>query len=90
MWEIILWSSVTFSAFLAIILLIYYFFSYKMVKTRRNEIVEMNDSIKPGKKCTFNGIHGKLVSVGNETCEVEVSKGIVLTISRYIITSIES
>lgn len=90
MWEIILWSSVTFTIFLAIILLIYYLFSFRMVKARRGEIVEMNDSIKPGKKCTFNGIHGKLVSVGNETCEVEVSKGIVITISRYIINSIEA
>ena len=89
MWEIILWACITFGVLCGIIILAYYFFSYRALKARRKEIIAMNDSIKAGKKCTFNGIHGKLISVGDSTCEVEIAKGVVLTISRYIITSID-
>ena len=61
----------------------------KKHKKRTSELKDIHLELKPGMKIMFcGGIYGKIVSVGKETVEVEVSKNVVITISRYSIQNI--
>lgn len=74
---------------LAIIVGIMYFRNLKTVKQGQAKYVKLHEELKSGKKVMFaNGLMGTLVSVKENTCEVEVAKGVVIEISRYCISEI--
>lgn len=87
-WNIILWCCITISVLLLGIALIYYFMSARMMKRKRQEIIELTDGIKVGKRVMFAGIVGKIVEVKDEFVKVEVAKGVVLEVNRFAITTL--
>lgn len=87
-WNIILWCCITISVLLLGIALIYYFMSARMMKRKRQEIIELTDGIKVGKRVMFAGIVGKIVEIKDEFVKVEVAKGVVLEVNRFAITTL--
>lgn len=62
--------------------------SARMMKRKRQEIIELTDGIKVGKRVMFAGIVGKIVEVKDEFVKVEVAKGVVLEVNRFAITTL--
>lgn len=63
--------------------------NYSTVKKSREKFVKLHEELKPGKKVQFaGGFVGKLIRVQEETCDVEIAKDVVVTISRYSISEI--
>lgn len=88
-WEFVLYSVVTMFTVLACILLVYYVMSARMMKKRREEMRKLVDEIKPGKKILFaGGIKGTIVRAGEEELDVEIAKGLVITVSRFSVNEI--
>lgn len=85
-WEVIKWSALTFIVLAAVLFLAYYLYSAHLMKKQRERIIQQDAMIKPGKLCSFNGIQGKIVSVGQETCKIEIAKDTIITVSRFLIT----
>ncbi|MDV4149603.1 preprotein translocase subunit YajC [Clostridium sp. AL.422] len=85
-WEVVIWTCITIAVLAGIVALILIFISAKNLKKRTSELKDLHVELKPGMKVMFcGGIHGKIISVGKETAEIEVSKNVVLTVSRYSI-----
>ena len=88
-WEVVLWTCITVAVLAGIISLILIFISTKNIKKRTSELKDIHTELKSGMKIMFcGGVYGKIVSVGKETVDVEVSKNVVITISRYAIQTI--
>lgn len=87
-WNIILWCCITISVLFLAIALMYYFMSARMMKRKRQEIIELTDGIKVGKKVMFAGIVGKIVEIKDEFVKVEVAKGVVIEVNRFAITTL--
>jgi len=49
---------------------------------------EVADTLVPGERIeSYSGIHGTIVSVGEDTVEVEIATGVVVTMARLAISS---
>jgi|GEM_PF-1809449 len=69
--------------------MVFYFINRKQVNARKETYVTIHQNLKPNTRVEFaGGLVGKLVKVGEEYCEVELTKGMVITISRYSISRI--
>ena len=85
----ILASSIVFLVFLIICFLIYSILGRKKVKEKQGYYEDIHKNLAKGQKVMFSdGIYGKLVRVGMETCDIEVKNGAVLEVSRYAIQEI--
>lgn len=88
-WEVVMWTCITVAVLAGIVALILTFISAKNIKKRTSELKDIHLELKPGMKIMFcGGIYGKIVSVKKDDVEVEVSKNVVITISRYSIQNI--
>lgn len=88
-WEIIMYTCMTIAALLAIFVVVYYVSSARMIKKRRADIVSIYENLKVGKEVLFSGgIKGKIVGVRDDFLELEVSKGMVLTVSKYSVSEV--
>lgn len=88
-WEIILWTSVTVAVFIFIMGIIIMTVSAKNMKNSRNAMLELQDKIKVGAKIMFcGGVYGKIVKIDGDKIDVEISKGVVITILRYAIQNV--
>lgn len=88
-WEVVGWTCITIAFLAGIFALILAIISAINIKKRRGELKDLHVDIKPGMKVMFcGGIYGKLVKVGEETVDVEVAKGVVITVSRFAIQGI--
>lgn len=88
-WEFVLYSLVTMFTVVAIVLLIYYVMSARMMKKRREAMRTLINEIKPGKHILFaGGIKGKIVRAGDEELDVEIAKGLVITVSRFSVNEV--
>lgn len=88
-WEVILWTCITVAILVGIAALILIFISAKNIRKRTSELKDVHVELKSGMKVIFcGGLHGKVMSVGNETVEIEICKNTVLTVSRYAIQNI--
>ena len=73
----------------SVVMAVTYFKNKKVLTERQQAFVTLHERIKPNTKVEFaGGLVGKLVKVGEEYCEVELSKDNVMTISRYSISKI--
>ena len=88
-WTNILASSIVLGVFIVILVIIYYVFSLRNVNRSKQSFVTLHEELKPGRDIEFaGGFVGRLVKVGQEYCEVEVAKDVVVTIYRYSISKV--
>lgn len=88
-WEVVTWTCITLAVLLGIVSLILLFISSKNIRKKTSELKDLHLELKPGMKVMFCGaIYGKIVKVKGEIVDVEVSKNVVISVSRYAIQSI--
>lgn len=88
-WNVILQCCLTIGVLVLIFLTFYYVRSAKQIKRRREALVNILNSLKPGKDIIFSGgIRGTIVRAGEEYLDVEVAKGITITVSRLSVTEV--
>lgn len=86
-WQAVGASSVVISVLLAIMLAIYYFVSYRNIKERKVHFQKLHQSLAPGQRVEFaNGLIGKIKSVGDEVCLIEIKSGATIEVSRFAIS----
>ncbi len=89
MLENVLGASIALGILLVLILVVYYFYSFGMVKKRKQYLMQMHQDIQVGKKIIFaGGIYGKIVDIDGDILTVEVKKGAHLEISRYSVSEV--
>ena len=83
-WEVIIWTCV-----IALILTV---ISSLNLRKKRNSLSEVHTSLAIGSRILFaGGLYGRVVGFpDDDTVNVEIAKGTVITISRYAIQSIEN
>jgi len=87
--EIILVSSLTFIVFVAVILGVYYFFSRKNMKRQQQYFEKLHSDLQVGKRVICaNGLYGTVKKIDEEKTEVEIAKGVIITVSRYAISEV--
>ena len=87
--EIILVSSLTFIVFVAVILGVYYFFSRKNMKRQQQYLEKLHGDLQVGKRVICaNGLYGTVKKIDEEKTEVEIAKGVIITVSRYAISEV--
>ncbi len=88
-WEVILWTSVTIGALLCIVAIIVTIISARNMKKSRDSMAVLQEQIKVGAKIMFGGgIFGTIVKINDDKIDVEISKGVVITILRYAIQGV--
>ncbi|MDA3820702.1 MAG: preprotein translocase subunit YajC [Candidatus Delongbacteria bacterium] len=74
------WSSFI---FLALILVVFYFFMIRPQMKRQKEMRKFRENIKIGDKVvTTGGIHGKIKNIKETTIDIEVSDDLVITVEK--------
>ena len=87
--QIIFGSSITFIVFIAVILGVYYFFSRKNMKHQQQYFEKLHSELKVGKRVlAANGIYGTVKKIESNQIELEIAKGLVITVSRYSVSEI--
>ncbi|MCL2321633.1 MAG: preprotein translocase subunit YajC [Oscillospiraceae bacterium] len=87
-WEVILWTCITIAVLFGIFGIILYVISANNMRKRRKTFSDLHQNMKVGMNIIFSGgIYGKIVKIDEDTVDVEVSKGVVIKISRYTIQS---
>ena len=87
--QIIFASSITFIVFIAVILGVYYFFSRKNMKHQQQYFEKLHSELKVGKRVlAANGIYGTVKKIESDQIELEIAKGLVITVSRYSVSEI--
>ncbi len=87
--ENILTTSLVLVGFAAIFVIANYFLSAKSLRRSRENMRILQENIKPGKKVLFSGgLVGRIVKAGEEYVDVELNKGMIITISRFAIQEI--
>ena len=91
-WEVIIWTCVTLVVIMGVIALILTVISSLNLRKKRNSLSEVHTSLAIGSRILFaGGLYGKVVGFPDEdTVNVEIAKGTVITISTYAIQSIEN
>ena len=90
-WEVVIWTCVTLAVIMGVIALILAIVSARNLRKKREDLGEVHTTLSVGSRIMFaGGIYGKVAGFENdETVNVEIAKGTVITISRYAIQSIE-
>lgn len=84
-----MWTCITMAVIVGIGGIIVSIMSARNMKKRRQDMATIHTTLKPGVKVLFaGGIYGTITKVKDEIVDVEVSKGVVVSISRYSIQSI--
>lgn len=85
-WNIILWTSITLVVFMGIVVMVLTAISAINMKKRREEVKETHQELSVGRRVIFaGGLYGKVVSISEQTCDVEVNSKCILTVSRFAI-----
>lgn len=87
--ENILASSIVFLVFLAVIGVIFTVLNWRRMSKQKDYYKDVHAELAVGKRVAFsNGLIGKLVRVGKETCDIEVKSGAVIEVSRYAVQEV--
>ena len=87
--NIILVSSLTFIVCVVVILGIYYIFSRKNMKRQQQYFEKLHAELQVGKRVVCaNGLYGTVKKVDEEKVDVEIAKGVVITVSRFAISEV--
>lgn len=89
-WEVIAWTLITVGVLLAAYIAIMSLMSARSMKKRREEVGKIHTTLRVGTKIVFaGGLYGRVVKINkDETVDVEISKGNIVTASRYSIQEI--
>lgn len=90
-WEVIFWTCMTMVVIIGVVLLAVAVMSAFNVRKRRGELEEVHTELGIGSKVLCcGGIYGRVVGIDDneETVNVEIAKGTVITISRYAIQTL--
>ena len=72
-----------------VILGIYYFFSRKNMKRQQQYFEKLHEALQVGKRVVCaNGLYGTVKKVDEEKVDVEIAKGVVITVSRFAISEV--
>lgn len=89
MWDDILSSSVVMLLFVILMLAIYYLISARGMKERKERSDKLHAELMEGHLVRFaHGIYGTIVAIGEETVDIRVKSGAVMTVSRHAIAAI--
>ena len=89
-WEVVIWTCITLAVLLGIAALILIFISSKNIKKKSSEFKDLDLELKPGMKFMFCGaIYGKVSKVKGDVVDVEISKNVVISVSRYAIQNVD-
>jgi len=89
-WEVIVWTCITVAFLLCVAGILLAFISARNIKKKRNTLQDVHTTLKQGARVMFaGGVYGKVVKIEEDIVHVEVSKGVVLEVSRYGVQSIE-
>ena len=90
-WNVVMLSCVTVIVMLGIFAIILSVISARNMKKNRQSIQELQNKIQIGARILFGGdIYGKIVKIKEDVIDVELSKGLVIQISRYGIQDVVS
>lgn len=89
-WEVVLWTCITLAVIMGVIVLIISLISSLNMRKQREKVGKIHTDLKIGSKVMFaGGIYGRVVGIEEETVNVDIAKGTVITISRYAIQALE-
>ena len=90
-WNVVMLSCVTVIVMLGIFAIILSVISARNMKKNRQSMQELQNKIQIGARILFGGgIYGKIVKIKEDVIDVELSKGLVIQISRYGIQEVVS
>ena len=90
-WNVVMLSCVTVIVMLGIFAIILSVISARNMKKNRQSMQELQKKIEIGARILFGGgIYGKIVKIKEDVIDVELSKGLVIQISRYGIQDVVS
>ena len=90
-WNVVMLSCVTVIVMLGIFAIILSVISARNMKKNRQSMQELQNKIQIGARILFGGgIYGKIVKIKEDVIDVELSKGLVMQISRYGIQDVVS
>ena len=90
-WNVVMLSCVTVIVMLGIFAIILSVISARNMKKNRQSMQELQNKIQIGARILFGGgIYGKIVKIKEDVNDVELSKGLVIQISRYGIQDVVS
>lgn len=90
-WNVVMLSCVTVIVMLGIFAIILSVISARNMKKNRKSMQELQNKIQIGARILFGGgIYGKIVKIKEDVIDVELSKGLVIQISRYGIQDVVS
>ena len=88
-WNSILISSIVVAAFFILLLVFYYYMTYRSLKKQRDNILEFQTRLEPGKKVLCaGGIFAEIIKIEGAYVDVAISKGNVIKVSLYSISEI--
>ena len=88
-WQNVLAACAALLILIAIMGVVYAIYSAVKANKQKAYFAELHSSLKIGQRVAFaGGLFGKLVRVGEETCDVEVKSGAIVEVSRYAIQEI--
>lgn len=71
---------------LILIILVFYFLMIRPQMKKQKALKQYQDNLQPGAHVlTSGGIHGKVVSVGETTVDVEIATGVKITVEKFYI-----
>ncbi len=89
-WENIFYSSIVLIIFVIIGISLMQVAYHKNLKKKKQFYAKLQNEIKVGNKVTFNnGIYGIIKRLDEATADIQVKSGAIITISRFIISSVE-
>ena len=90
-WNVVMLSCVTVIVMLGIFAIILSVISARNMKKNRQSMQELQNKIQIGARILFGGgIYGKIVKIKEDVIDVELSKGLVIQISRYAFQDVVS
>ncbi|MDL2295716.1 preprotein translocase subunit YajC [Lachnospiraceae bacterium OttesenSCG-928-E19] len=71
-----------------VILAVIYIFMIRPNKKRMNEYQQMVDALKVGNRIMAAGIYGTIKKINEKSIDLEVSKGVVITVSKNAVSGV--
>jgi preprotein translocase subunit YajC len=90
-WDNMLASSIALLVLMLIMIAVLAIMSYRGTAKRKKRFENMHQDLKVGQKIvTATGIYGTIKNVSEETVDIEIKSGAVMTVSRFTIAEIIS